>query len=355
MDSKLTAERYPELVRAVEEMSPAAQWLVLTHDSPDPDALASAALLAQLLHEGFGQPVTAAYGGIIGRAENREMVKTLKLSFVPLRELSLERFSRFALVDTQPRTGNNQLPDAVAPDLVFDHHPVRRDLRLARFADVRPEYGATASILAEYVHAAGLEVTSACATAVVYAIRAETQDFGREFGGPDRVVYDRLLPRVDKRALGRIQRAPVPFSYYRSLHQALENLYGVENLVISHLDEVEQPDIIPEIADLLLRMEGKTWTLCTGRFHGRVYLSIRTSNPRAEAGQMMRKLVGRHGKGGGHGRTAGGWVTIQPAYLAQPGALQAQLAGRFARALGKDPGRISPLVLEVSRELSTGS
>jgi hypothetical protein len=73
---------------------------------------------------------------------------------------------------------------------------------------------------------------------------------------------------------------------------------------------IDQPDIVPEIADLLLRMEGKTWSLCTGVDGDRLYLSIRTTNPRAEAGNLMRRLIGKAGRGGGHGTMAGGYVML---------------------------------------------
>src|SRR5207253_4239895 len=53
----------------------------------------------------------------------------------------------------------------------------------------------------------------------------------------------------------------LPLSYFALLRQALERVLGVDNLVVSHLGEVTQPDIVPEIADLLLRLEGKTWSL----------------------------------------------------------------------------------------------
>src|SRR5579863_5382304 len=73
------------------------RWLVLTHDNPDPDALAAAALLCTVLRRAFKQRATAAYGGIVGRAENREMVRSLHLQFSHIRHLSLRRYQRFAL------------------------------------------------------------------------------------------------------------------------------------------------------------------------------------------------------------------------------------------------------------------
>jgi len=345
MVTKATRERLERLAAVVAASGAHGRWLVLTHDNPDPDALTAARLLALLLESHFRRRTTCAYGGLVGRAENRAMVRVLRLRFSELRRLDLGRFRHFALVDTQPDTGNNQLPRGVTPDLVFDHHPVRRGTRVAAFADVRPAYGATATILAEYLAAAGIEPSRTCATAIAYAIRSETQDFAREYSPVDKAVYDRCLAHVDKRALGRIQNAPLPRGYFRYLQQALAALEGVGSLVATHLGEIDQPDIVPEIADLLLRMEGKTWSLCTGRRNGRVYLSIRTTNPRADAGRLIRSIIGAAGKGGGHGQTAGGWVAAGSAQAGDPAAVQRLLSRRLARRLRKDPDRIAPIEL----------
>ena len=324
------------------------RWLVLTHDNPDPDALASAQLLVRLLRSAFGQKATAAYGGIIGRAENREMVRSLKLQFSHIRNLSLKRYSRFALVDTQPRTGNNQLP-RVVPDIVIDHHPLRKATEGARFHDVRPRYGATATILAEHLLASGVPSTHALATALIYAIRSETQDFAREYTGPDKAIYDHFFPQANHRLLARIQSPRLPLTYFSNLHEALERLETADSLVISHLGRVEQPDIVPEIADLLLRMEGKSWSLVTGLFGERIYLSIRTTSTRADAGALMRRLLGRRGKGGGHGRTAGGWIDASKAPAEEDRRrLQRQVAERLIRELGKRPEKLAPLDLRAA-------
>jgi nanoRNase/pAp phosphatase (c-di-AMP/oligoRNAs hydrolase) len=341
-----TQKRYAafgDLVRASRHED---RWLVLTHDNPDPDALAAAALLTHVLRRPFHRQVTTAYGGIIGRAENREMFKSLGLGFSHVRNLDLGTYPHFALVDAQPGTGNSQLPEGIAPDLVFDHHPLRKTTAAARFADVRPAYGATATILAEYLLASGARLTHALATGLAYAIRSETRDFGREFAGPDKAIYDAVLPKVNKRLLARIQTANLPLSYFKDLRQALGNLETVGPLIVSHLGPVEQPDIVPELADLLLRMEGKTWSLASGLYNDRVYLSIRTSNPRADAGRLMRRLVGRRGKGGGHGMTAGGWVPAARAPGGDPRALQRQLAVRLAKYLNKNPERLTPIPFE---------
>jgi hypothetical protein len=210
MPSEATKARFASLAGVVTATSARDRWLLLTHDNPDPDALASTAALALILRRRFRRRATIAYGGMIGRAENREMVRALRLDLSHLRHLNRRNYQHFALIDCQPWTGNSQLPSEVVPDLVFDHHPMRKATQRSRFFDVRPEYGATATILTEYLEEAGLHVTRPLATGLVYAIRSETQDFGREAAGPDHAAYDRLLPRIDRRTLARIQTAPLP-------------------------------------------------------------------------------------------------------------------------------------------------
>lgn len=339
---------------------PGGRWLVLTHDNPDPDALTSAFILAHILARAFKQKVTAAYGGIIGRAENREMVKSLHMPFSHIRNLNFKHYARFALVDTQPRTGNNQLPAKVVPDVVVDHHPVRPQTLTVPFFDVRPAYGATATILAEYLLASGIAPTHAMATALIYAIRSETQDFAREYAGPDKAIYDRFFPLANHRLLARIQSPRLPLAYFANLHEALENLEEFDSLVVSHLGRVDQPDIVPEIADLLLRMQGKTWSLVTGVYGERIYLSIRTTNPRAEAGSLMHRLLGRRGKGGGHGRIAGGWVDASRVAPGEHRRVQRELALKLVKELKKNPekgarvelgaGRQEPAAVEPARK-----
>ncbi|HXT49963.1 MAG TPA: DHHA1 domain-containing protein [Thermoanaerobaculia bacterium] len=339
--SDTPASRFEALAEHVRAQGDSGRWLVLTHDNPDPDALASAMGLTKVLR-GMGRRATPAYGGIIGRAENREMVRALKLKVSHVKTLQLSRFRHFALVDTQPGTGNNQLPAGVVPAIVLDHHPRRQTSRGVPFLDIRPLYGATATMVGEYLLASGMRVTAHEATALVYAIRTETRDFSREASGPDKEVYDQLLPRVRKEDLARIQHPRLPLSYFALLRQALERLAGVDNLVLSHLPEVTQPDIVPEIADLFLRLDGKTWSLCTGAHGDRIYLSLRTTKPRADAGRIMRRLVSPSGRGGGHGSLAGGWVPRTADVEKQ----QQRLGERLARALRKDPQRIEPLRLK---------
>jgi len=343
MTTELTRERFAELEALMDRHSSGGRWLVLTHDNPDPDSIAAAAALTTLLRKKFRRKVTIAYGGIIGRAENRQMVRTLGLQLSHIRRLNWKNYRHFALVDCQPQTGNSHFPEHLRADLVFDHHPIRRQTRDALFADVRIDYGATATILAEYLETAEIEISRANATALLYAIVTETQNLSREYSTADRVMHDRLQPLADLRALGKIRLPPLSLAYFHTLRRAVERMQTVSTLVVSHLGPVDQPDIVPEVADLLLRLERKTWSLCTGTHQGRLYLSMRTTNPRGDAGRQMRRLLGKRGKGGGHGMIAGGWVSTDGLENGKIEALQSRFAVRLAKMLKKNPDRLQPI------------
>lgn len=320
------------------------RWLILTHDNPDPDSIATAAAMQALLRAAHSVRATIGYGGIIGRAENQEMVRTLRLKLSRLRHLNWNDYARIILVDAQPGTGNVGLPEDRAVDVVVDHHPLRRATHSVDTYDVRPDYGASATIAGDYLLVSEIEVSKQLATALVYAIRSETRELGREAGNADRRLYRRLLPQVDSAALGRIQHPRLPASYFATLERALNDLQGVRNLISTHLGSVEQPDIVPEIADFLVRMEGRTWALVTGEFEDRLYASLRTTNRQADAGRVMRQLLGRRGRGGGHGMIAGGWLPLGED--AEASEVADSLVGKLAKRLNHDPERVSDIDLQ---------
>jgi len=312
--------------------------LILTHDNPDPDSLASAAALRFLLGELCAAQALLAFGGIVGRAENRALLRYLPIKAQPVEALSLEEFDLLALVDTQPRTGNNSLPHDRLPTIVIDHHPLRRQTRQVPFRDIRRGYGATSTILTEYLRAAEINPDTRLATSLFYAIQSETQDLGREASEADVEAALYLYPFTNRRLLSRIEYSRVPPEYFRALGRVLKNASVHDGVVISRLGELEYPDMVAEMADLLLRLETARWAICLGTYGEDLFLSLRTSDGDANAGSFIQKAVGRIGAAGGHGMTAGGRIPLKDWGAKAAARLEEQLIRRFLRALKVPPG-----------------
>jgi nanoRNase/pAp phosphatase (c-di-AMP/oligoRNAs hydrolase) len=215
------------------------------------------------------------------------------------------------MVDTQPGTGNNSLPENCIPDIVIDHHPFLNSTRRARLIDVRSRYGATATIILEYLVHMGIKPNMRLATALLYAIRSDTQDFDREAGRADIDAVTYLFPIANKRMLGEIQRGSVEISYFQMLAAALKDARIYNNYIIASLGRITNPDMIAEVADLLNRDEGINCTICFGFYRKKMLLSVRTSEPDKRADRIIRHIVAGKGTGGGHYMYAGGQITLK--------------------------------------------
>ncbi len=309
--------------------------VVLTHDNPDPDAIASAAGLGFLVERISGLPVTLAFGGIIGRAENRSLMEELDVPFERIEGLEVPPNTAFALVDTQPGSGNNALPPGVVPAIVLDHHPPRPESEAASFWDIRPEFGASASMIVEYIRAAKLEPDRKLATALFYGIQSETMDLGREASEADVAASVFLYPRTDPAAISRIRHARVPRGVYRSIHEGLERAWSRGEVVFVPLGDLDYPDLVAQLADLFLRVHGVDWVIAAGRYKESLLISVRAQEPDAHAGDLVQGVVGARGSAGGHGEMAGARIGLSPeASSDEADGLIDGLFEEFAVALG---------------------
>ncbi len=214
------------------------------------------------------------------------------------------------MVDAQPGAGNVNFDPSVRLDVVIDHHPIRPETRSARFTDIRSRYGATCSMLYEYLTAAQIEISTRLATAMIYGIRSDTQDLGRESTKADVDAYLGLYPLANARVLGRIVSAPLPHIYFSKLRVALDQAVVYGDRIVSELGDLDSPDMVAEAADLLLRAEDVRWTMCLGIIDGWIHLSLRTSERDGNAGKIARNLGGRRGFGGGHQALAAAQIPI---------------------------------------------
>ncbi len=316
--------------------------LILTHDNPDPDALASGRALVVLLQTAWNIPSRLLYSGLVARAENRAMLNLLTPEWEHARMLSgLEAYTAIALVDTQPGAGNNSLPDEIVPRIVLDHHhPYRERLKEVRHADVRPRIGATATILYQYLEAAQVELDSALATALFYGLKTDTRGLSRGASPADEDAYVKLLSLIDRQLLIQIEQAGLPRIYFNAFNRGLHAARVYRRAVTADLGGMHRPDLAAEMADLLIRLEGAQAVLCLGEYSQTLQLSIRTMPLSQDAGLLVQQIIIEPGKAGGHGTMAGGQVPLaDQAYL----AVAERITRRFLDVMG-ETGQGTPLL-----------
>jgi nanoRNase/pAp phosphatase (c-di-AMP/oligoRNAs hydrolase) len=338
-------EARAKLDRLVDYARSHKRALVLTHDNPDPDSMAAGVGLAHILRSLAGVEATVAYGGIVGRAENRALIKVLRLPVVPLSRVVFDDFDLFCMVDTQPEQGNHSLPARHFPDVVIDHHPERPESRLAPVADVGGTQGATSTLIADYFRVSGLEMPPDLATALFYGIKADTRDLGRETTPPDVDAYLWLFPLVDKQALAEIEHPRLPLDYFKLYHTAIERALVYDDAVICDLGELYAADMVAEVAERFLFLDDMKWSLAYGEFEGALYFSVRTSDKRMNAGKMIREIIEeRGGSAGGHGSMAGARLSLQGLSPSARSRLEQELIARFLQEFGAKSRRPRRLV-----------
>jgi len=285
--------------------------LIMPHNDPDPDAIASAVALQYVLTKTFGIESHIAYRGYIGRAQNKALFEYLEYPIQSLVALQMMEESAIALIDTQPGTGNNPLPSDKAASIVIDHHPLRNSLSGVKFKDIRPDAGATSTILTEYLLEIGLEPSPVLATALFYGIKTDTMGLGRGAGPNDVQAYFYLHNRIDPEALSKIEYPPVPVEYFKSLSATLRAARLYDDVLFAYIGQMSYPDLGAEMADLFLRLHGVQWVMCMGTFGKDLILSVRAKCARANAGKLVRTIVGDRGTAGGHGTMAGGHIPLR--------------------------------------------
>ena len=339
---KVVSKTHRKLQKLSEEFAGKTYLLIVMQDNPDPDSIAAAVALRKIANSLADLQCSIACGGTVGRGENRALVKYLGLNLRNCAEIDYDKFDLIAMVDTQPATGNNSLPPEVLPHIVIDHHPIHRLTRTVSFTDIRSSYGSTSTIFVEYLIEAGIVPDTPLATALLYGIRSDTQDLGREATRADIDAIELLYPLANKRMIGIIQRGEVPRVYFQMLADALRNAHVHGPAILTELGDVDNPDMIAEVADLLLRDDEINWTLCSGFWNDKLLMSIRTVEE--EADKVMRRLVARKGTGGGHLTYAGGQVPVAELSKAERQRLERHFQRRFLKIIGADSAASTSLV-----------
>jgi nanoRNase/pAp phosphatase (c-di-AMP/oligoRNAs hydrolase) len=334
--------------RFLEGLEDADSVTLVSHVHPDPDSLGSMLGLAYLVETCLGKPTRLTRDGLISRAENRSMVDLLEIELVPIEDVAgadgEAGDTAVVMVDSQPNTGRHTFGPELPLYAVIDHHETRGDLEDIRFVDVRQGLGATCSIVTSYLMEQDLALPPRLATGLLYGIETELNGYPRGAGPLDDKGLLWLYPLADKDLLARIRNARLPQSYFECLLQALQSSFIYDRLIISWVNELPQPELAAEVVDFLIRFEEVDWAVCAGVYQDQLVLSARTAVSGCGAGEVLRQVVGKLGRAGGHDRRAGGTIALASTAPTAIEDIQGELRRRLLRALHIDECRGQRLV-----------
>lgn len=292
-------------------VKPKRKILILTHNNPDPDTLGSAFGIKNILVKLLKKRCTIAYDGMIGRAENREMVKLCKIDLHSSRKLNFARYDCLILMDTQPTAGNVYIPKGFFPDIVIDHHNFRQQTTRAKIYDTRTHYGSTSTIIGEYYKVKNIEMDKDTATALYYGIKTDTIGYGRSNSRVDLEMMGFIIPKINLNKLAKIETPDLPRYHFKNLKKGIENSIVIDNLIFCDLNEVRNADMIAETSDLLLRIRDIKWTFVMGKCEEMAFFSLRCKSPKKKVGSIALSIVRGIGTGGGHMKSAGGQIPLE--------------------------------------------
>jgi nanoRNase/pAp phosphatase (c-di-AMP/oligoRNAs hydrolase) len=324
--------RLPRSERLIAALSRFSRVVIVSHVNPDPDALASMLGLKALIeHDLPGKTVVMTLDGMLARAENRAMVEALGIELTPVADARIDTSTAVIMVDSQPHTGRRASEDAM-PLAVLDHHETGGVLTGVTYRDIRPNLGATSTMVTGYLLERHVPVTPRLATALLYGIESETSGYPREASSLDDGALVWLFPRADKELLAQIRNPKLPQSHFATFQHALANAFLYRDLVVSWCGSVTQPDIIAEIADFFVRFDQVNWVLAVGQFENMLKLSVRVSQLGGHSGEVLRDVVEGLGAAGGHDKRAGGAIPLSDT---SPAAIDALLKTIRCRLLAE--------------------
>ena len=286
----------PNLSKMLELFSRDMRWLILVN--ADPDAMASAMALKRIMSHRV-QDVTIAKVNAITRPDNLAMIRYTRLHMVRFYPGMTPHFDRFALVDSQPdhHPSFKEIPFSI----VIDHHPLPQNPLPAAYSEIKPDYGATSTLLTEYLYNLEIRPGKLLATALQFGIKTDTANFERHFTDVDLRAYQYLGRFADNVLLSRIARSEFHLHWLDLFAKACTNLYAMgKSGRYVFIGTVDNPDVLVNIADFFMRVYEIRWAAVAGLYGDTVVVIFRGDGISRDVGRYAAQAFRELGSAGGH-------------------------------------------------------
>jgi len=279
---------------------------VLVLINADPDAIASAMAIKRLLWRKVSG-VTISNINVIKRPDNIAMIRLLGVNLIHADEIDATRFNRFVIVDSQPN--HHETFAKFKYDVIIDHHPETG--AESPFKDIRPEYGATASIMTEYLIAAKIRPSAKLAAGLFYAIKTDTNNFERKTIAEDLKAFQFLFRHANVQLARKIEQADLRLDFLKYFQTALRDMRMRRGKVFLHLGAVVNPDICVLLADFFMRICSVQWSIVSGLYDNKLIIIFRNDGLRKDAGKVAKSGFGNIGSAGGHKSIARAEIPVE--------------------------------------------
>lgn len=283
--------------------------LILLHDHPDPDAMASALALRAVLGRNKQTAAIGHFGADVSRPENVAMAELLEIDVAPLAARQVSGFDSIAMVDVQPPYFGDLFPYV---DSVIDHHPKIGKYK-AGFSKISPSEGATSTIMTGLLRASGIEISERLATALLYGIKTDTFSLARDADDEDVEAFTFLYKKANLGLLRKIEKAEIPSDELTVFGRSLARHRIVKNVLFINLGRVTNEYMIPKMADFCMQAKDVDWVVSFGVLNGVYFVaSLRNVGYVKSAGRVARNIFqmfappGGRAKNGGAERGGGG-------------------------------------------------
>jgi len=331
----------PRFKKLLKALAGTKNILITSHRYPDPDALGSGAALSDLLRQTLPPDVKISMSvtGEIGGGINEAFVRVADLKLTPWDDTTLADYDAIILLDVQPVVTYNPLPPGIMPTAVIDHHGLPGRKPHCPFRDIRTDVGATGSIIFSYFMEAEKNINATLAALLLYAIETDLAGAAGQPGELDNMALSSLTLLADTRKLYQMRYVDLPQNYYQCYYAGMASAMYYDDVLITHLDEIDSPEKPAVIADFLLRFDQVHWVMVTAVYENRLVVSLRTDS-KLSAADIMRHVMRTSGEGGGHRTKAGGFIALQTPDPADIDKKRNKLRLKLLRALEiKSPGK----------------
>ncbi len=270
---------------------------VLIIINADPDSIASAMAVKRILWRRVTN-VTISNINSITRPDNMAMIRLLDVTLIHLSKVKTHHYNKFVIIDSQP--DHHDAFSDFEYTAIIDHHENSSINLNVPFRDIRPEYGATASIMTEYLRAAKIKPSPKLATGLFYAIKTDTANFERKAINEDMQAFQFLFKHANIHLARKIEQVDLRLDFLEDFKKAINDHVVSRNKIFVHLGSIKNTDICVLIADFYMRFNLITWSVVSGIYEDKLVIVVRNDGTLKDAGELMSQKFGKFGSAGGH-------------------------------------------------------